>query len=122
MSLGFILTRDSTVKVSQALTTQIVIIASKFGYGTLMKNAYSTITMKWFVSRLSTKNGTTRPPLALLRLKTRRQRPPTRSRAVWRLKVSEYACGGMVLNGIIRGVQGVQFIYDIISVFPKKKI
>lgn len=98
------LTRESTVKVSQALTTQIVIIASKFGYGTLMKNAYFTITMKWFVSRSSTKNGMTRPRPALLQLKTRRQKLPIRSRAAWRLKASEYACGGMVLNGIIRGV------------------
>lgn len=63
-----------------------------------MKNAYFTIAMKWFVSRLSTKNGMIKPRPALLQLKTRRQKLPTRSRAAWPLKVSEYAYGGMVLK------------------------
>lgn len=96
---------------------RIVIIASKFGYGTLTKNVYSTITMKWFVFRLLTKNGTTKPRPVLLQLKTRRQRLPTRSRAAWPLKALEYAYGGMVLNGMIRGVYGVKFIDNIMSVF-----
>lgn len=78
--------------------------------------------MKWFASKLSTKNGMTKPRLVLLLLKIRRQRLPTKSRAAWPLKVSEYACGGMVLNGIIRGVKGNKFIYNIMSVFPPKKI
>jgi hypothetical protein len=63
----------------------------------------------------------TRPQLALLQLKTRRQRLPTRSRAAWPLKVLEYAYGGTVLNGIIRGVQGVQFILILCPYFLRGK-
>lgn len=54
------------------------------------------IPTKWCAYRSSTRNGTTRPPLALRKPRIRPSRHPTASRAAWPRKVSAYACGGTV--------------------------